>query len=66
VYNELLGLNEAVSETKMVSDFLAEISAPEMVTAKQVVIGDVVRLDSLDLTQIYLTNFANKTMWEPK
>jgi hypothetical protein len=58
-HNELLELNEVVSETKKVTDFLARISAPETNTAKQVVMGDEVRLDYFELTQTYLTNFAN-------
>jgi hypothetical protein len=56
--NELLELSEPVSETKKVTDFLAGISAPELSTAKQVVMGDEVRLESFDLTQTNLTNFA--------
>jgi hypothetical protein len=58
-HNELDKLGGAVSETKEVTDFLARINAQEMITAKQVVMGDEVRLKSFDLTQTCLTNFVS-------
>jgi hypothetical protein len=49
-----------------VTDFLAGIDAQEMITAKQVVLGDKVRLESFDSTQTYLTNFVNTQSTQQK
>jgi hypothetical protein len=65
-HNELDELGESISETKKVTDFLAGINSQEMITAKQVVMGDEVRLESFDLTQTYLTNFVNTQTTQQK
>jgi hypothetical protein len=57
-YNKLFDLGEPIPVTKQVMDFLAGINAPEMTTAKQIVMGDKARLELFDLKQTNLANFA--------
>jgi hypothetical protein len=53
-HNKLALLGEPVSETKKVSDFLEQISAPSLATAKENVLGDLVKLENFQACQQYL------------
>jgi hypothetical protein len=52
-HNELELLGEPVSESKMITDFLAGITAPSLMTAKENVIGDMTKLEKFDACQQY-------------
>jgi hypothetical protein len=52
--NELALLGEPVSETKKVSDFFEQISAPSLATAKENVLVDLAKLENFHACQQYL------------
>jgi hypothetical protein len=52
--NKLALLGEPVSETKKVLDFLEQISAPLLATAKENVLGDLAKLENFHACQQYL------------
>jgi hypothetical protein len=57
-HNELQDCEEAVPESKKVSDFLAGISCPALQAGLTVVMGDPTKLASFDLTQQYLSTLV--------
>jgi hypothetical protein len=63
-HNELLDLDEPVAETKKVSDFLKGIRDPNLTIAKNVVLGDPIKLDDFEECQQYIStivsNLANQ------
>jgi len=64
-HNTLLDLNEPVLETKKVTDFLAGITDPRLSKAKDLILGDALRLQDFESCQQYLkTLIYNKTTEE--
>jgi hypothetical protein len=53
-YNTLAELNEAVPETKKVTDFLAGITDMRLSNAKDLILGDVQKLQDFEACQQYL------------
>jgi hypothetical protein len=53
-HNELALIGEPVSETKKEADFLEQISAPLLTTAKENILGDVAKLEDFPTGQQYL------------
>ena len=54
-HNELLDLDEPVSESKKVTDFLKGIRDPTLNTGKSIVLGDPVKLGDFEECQQYLS-----------
>lgn len=54
-HNELLDLDEPVSESKKVTDFLKGIRDPNLNTGKSIVLGDPVKLGDFEECQQYLS-----------
>jgi hypothetical protein len=54
-HNELLDLDEPVSETKKVTDFLKGIRDPNLNTGKSIVLGDPTKLKDFKKCQQYLS-----------
>jgi hypothetical protein len=54
-HNELLDLDEPVSESKKVTDFLKGIRDPNLNTGKSIVLGDPTKLGDFDECQQYLS-----------
>jgi hypothetical protein len=67
-HNELLDLDEPVSETKKVTDFLKGIRDPTLNTGKSIVLGDPAKLENFEMCQQYLstivTNLGNQAKAE--
>jgi hypothetical protein len=62
-YNTLAELDEAVSETKKVADFLAGMSDTRLATAKDLILGDTAKLGDFEACQQYLKTIVyNKAM----
>jgi hypothetical protein len=62
-YNTLEELDEAVPETKKVTDFLAGITDPRLATAKDLILGDTAKLGDFESCQQYLKTLVyNKAM----
>jgi len=57
-HNELLDLDEPVSETKKVTDFLAGIRDPTLNTGKSVILGDPEKLEDFEACQQYLSTLV--------
>jgi hypothetical protein len=57
-HNELLDLDEPVSETKKVTDFLKGIRDPNLTTGKSIVLGDPVKLEDFEKCQQYLSTMV--------
>jgi flavorubredoxin len=57
-HNELLDLNEPVSETKKVTDFLKGIRDPDLNTGKLIVLGDPTKLEDFENCQQYLSTIV--------
>jgi hypothetical protein len=53
-YNTLADLDEAVPETKKVTDFLAGIGDPKLANAKDLILGDPAKLQNFEACQHYL------------
>ena len=53
-YNTLADLDEAVPETKKVTDFLAGIGDPRLANAKDLILGDPTKLQNFEACQQYL------------
>jgi hypothetical protein len=53
-YNTLAELEETVPETKKVTDFLAGVSDPKLINAKDLILGDIAKLTSFEACQQYL------------
>ena len=60
-HNELEELDEPVSETKKVSEFLKYISDPTLQMGLQIVMGDPAKLDNFELCQQYLSTLQTNT-----
>jgi hypothetical protein len=64
-YNTLSELGEAVPETKKVTDFLAGITDPRLSNAKDLILGDIAKLQDFEACQQYLKTLVyNKTTQE--
>jgi hypothetical protein len=64
-YNTLSELNEAVPETKKVTDFLAGIGDPRLTNAKDFILADPTKLQDFEACQQFLkTLIYNKTTQE--
>jgi len=64
-HNTLAELNEAVPETKKVTDFLAGITDTRIANAKDLILGDIQKLQDFELCQQYLKTLVyNKTTQE--
>jgi hypothetical protein len=67
-HNKLLDLDEPVSETKKVTDFLKGIRDPNLNTGKSIVLGDPAKLEDFEKCQQYLstiiTNLGNQAIAE--
>jgi hypothetical protein len=64
-HNTLLDLDEPVPETKKVTDFLAGITDPRLSNAKDLILGDVQKLQNFEACQQYLKMLVyNKTTQE--
>jgi hypothetical protein len=67
-HNELLDLDEPVSKTKKVTDFLKGIRDPNLNTGKSIVLGDPMKLEDFEKCQQYLsmivTNLGNQAKAE--
>jgi hypothetical protein len=57
-HNELLDLDEPVSETKKVTDFLTGIRDPNLNTGKSIVLGDPGKLEDFEDCQQYLSTLV--------
>jgi hypothetical protein len=57
-HNGLEDCNEAVPETKKVSDFLAGISCPLLQMGLNIVMSDPLKLSNFDVTQQFLGTFV--------
>jgi hypothetical protein len=57
-HNELLDLDEPVSETKKVTDFLTGIRDPNLNTGKSIVLGDPGKLEDFEACQQYLSTLV--------
>jgi hypothetical protein len=57
-HNELFALDEVISETKKVQDFLSGITDPSYDTAKTLVCGDNTKLESFEACQQFLKTVA--------
>ena len=53
-HNTLADLQETVPETKKVTDFLSGITDPRLMNAKDLVLGDPVKLQNFEACQQYL------------
>jgi hypothetical protein len=54
-HNKLLDLNEPVSQTKKVTNFLKGIRDPNLTTGKSIVLGDPAKLEDFEMCQQYLS-----------
>ncbi len=64
-HNTLAELNEAVPETKKVTDFLAGITDTRLANAKDLILGDIQKLQNFEMCQQYLKTLVyNKTTQE--
>ena len=68
-HNELLDLDEPVSETKKVTDFLKGIRDPNLTTGKSIVLGDPAKLEDFEKCQhqylsTIITNLGNQAKAE--
>jgi hypothetical protein len=64
-HNTLAELNEAVPETKKVTDFLAGITDSRLANAKDLILGDPAKLENFEACQQYLKMLVyNKTTQE--
>jgi hypothetical protein len=64
-YNTLADLDETVPETKKVTDFLAGISDPRLSNAKDLILADISKLQSFELSQQFLKTLVfNKATQE--
>ena len=66
-HNTLANLNEPVPETKQVMDFLAGITDSRLANAKDLILGEVQKLQNFKLCQQYLKMLVyNKTTQEKR
>jgi hypothetical protein len=65
-HNELYDLEETLSETKKVRDFLKGIQDPTLVVGKTVVLSDPAKLSDFELCQHYLSTLVENTSVQAK
>ncbi|KAI2502036.1 hypothetical protein MHU86_12439 [Fragilaria crotonensis] len=65
-HNELFDLDEPVSESKKVTDFLKGIRDPTLNTGKSIVLGDPVKLGSFEECQQYLSTVVQNMAAQSK
>jgi hypothetical protein len=65
-HNELLDLEEPVSESKKVTDFLKGIRDPSLNTGKSIVLGDPTKLGDFDECQQYLSTVVQNMTAQAK
>jgi hypothetical protein len=65
-HNELLDLDEPVSESKKVTDFLKGIRDPHLNTGKSIVLGDPVKLGDFEECQQYLSTIVQNMSAQTK
>jgi hypothetical protein len=64
-HNTLAELNEAIPETKQVTDFLAGITDTHLTNAKDLILGDIQKLQDFEACHQYLKSLVyNKTTQE--
>jgi hypothetical protein len=60
VHNTLVDLYEPIHETKKVTDFLAGITDARLSNAKDLILGDVQKLQNFELCQQYLKTLVGQ------
>ena len=65
-HNELLDLDEPVSESKKVTDFLKGIRDPTLTTGKSIVLGDPAKLGNFEECQQYLSTIVQNIAAQSK